>query len=195
MNTQNEAVPLPEGYNLPAPRRPSPADEAAASPDPRFAQFSEMCAAFGRMISADRSLTGSSPRGKTAERNLAIARTVFAKWGMEIMIVLYAEPEGLGFERLRRELAGISPRVLSLKLKTLEAQGLVSRKVLAERPPRVSYTLTPTGCDLARMAEPVFLFLDELLTSRDAEKDSPSSLAPPADTRPLDEGGPPPSTP
>ena len=42
----------------------------------------------------------------------------------------------------------ISPRVLSVTLKTLEADGLVGRKVYAVVPPKVEYSLTDTGKSL-----------------------------------------------
>ena len=42
----------------------------------------------------------------------------------------------------------ISTRVLSTTLKTLEADGLIDRKVYAQVPPKVEYTLTDTGKSL-----------------------------------------------
>jgi len=64
-----------------------------------------------------------------------------------------------GFERLRKTLPGISSRILSAKLKTLEELGLVERKVLATRPPRVNYELTEKGITVAKLGEPVLLYL------------------------------------
>lgn len=173
MDAQNETSPLPEGYALPRPRRIPATPAELETPDPRFAQFSELCAAFSRMLLQDRGMREDLSPDRAVERNLTIARTVFAKWGFEIMLVLYGQPEGLGFERIRRSLEGISPRVLSQKLKTLETQKLLSREVLAERPPRVSYALTPRGRDLARMSEPIFLFLDAILADPRADPASP----------------------
>ena len=49
--------------------------------------------------------------------------------------------------RLSAEQA-ISQRVLTLKLRALEREGLVARHVSADVPPKVSYTLTPLGADL-----------------------------------------------
>lgn len=53
-----------------------------------------------------------------------------------------------------------TPRVLSEKLKMLEHQGLVQRMVMGSRPPGVRYSLTQSGLILARLGEPVFLYLD-----------------------------------
>ena len=53
----------------------------------------------------------------------------------------------------------VSPRVLSLKLKELEQNGLVHREILDTRPPRVRYTLTHRGWTVAWLAQPVLLYL------------------------------------
>ena len=61
------------------------------------------------------------------------------------------------FGELRKSLAGISQRVLTENLRALESDGLVERKVFAEVPPRVEYSLNRTGQSLqpviAAMAE------------------------------------------
>lgn len=93
-----------------------------------------------------------------ADENLRIAKTVFGKWSLEILVLLYTMKE-LGFEKVRKSLGGISPRVLSEKLKQLEGEGLMKRDVISVSPPRVSYTLTEKGLIVARLGEPVFLFL------------------------------------
>ena len=49
------------------------------------------------------------------------------------------------FCELERSLAGISPRTLSLRLRELEAQGVVERRTYPEVPPRVEYALTEKG--------------------------------------------------
>ncbi|MEO0032588.1 MAG: hypothetical protein RIS94_2346 [Pseudomonadota bacterium] len=74
------------------------------------------------------------------------------RWSTLILLVL-----GMGTWRhaeLRRVLGRlgseekISQRVLTLKLRTLEREGLVSRHVVESVPPKVSYTLTPMGAEL-----------------------------------------------
>jgi DNA-binding HxlR family transcriptional regulator len=52
------------------------------------------------------------------------------------------------FNELRREIGGISQRMLTLTLRGLERDGLVSRKVLPGSPPGVAYDLTVLGRDL-----------------------------------------------
>ena len=52
------------------------------------------------------------------------------------------------FSELRRSIDGISQRMLTLTLRGLERDGLVSRTVLPTNPPRVDYALTPLGHSL-----------------------------------------------
>lgn len=52
------------------------------------------------------------------------------------------------FSELRTSLAGISPKTLTDRLRSLEEHGLVRRVIHAEIPPRVEYTLTDTGLGL-----------------------------------------------
>jgi DNA-binding HxlR family transcriptional regulator len=52
------------------------------------------------------------------------------------------------FSALEQALKGISPRTLSQRLDEMQACKLITKKVFAEVPPRVEYTLTPKGRDL-----------------------------------------------
>lgn len=52
------------------------------------------------------------------------------------------------FNQLRREIGGISQRMLTLTLRGLERDGLVVRKVIPASPPGVEYDLTALGRDL-----------------------------------------------
>jgi DNA-binding HxlR family transcriptional regulator len=57
------------------------------------------------------------------------------------------------FCELERSLAGISPRTLSLRLRDLEAAGVVERRTYPEVPPRVEYALTEKGHALLPIIE------------------------------------------
>jgi DNA-binding HxlR family transcriptional regulator len=72
------------------------------------------------------------------------------KWAL---LVLIAIGRGCGrFGMLKRRLEGISPKMLTQTLRTLERDGLVERTVLATRPIAVEYRLSPLGADLLPLA-------------------------------------------
>lgn len=66
------------------------------------------------------------------------------KWSMLVLTTLNANGT-MRFSDVHRSIADISQRMLTVTLRTLEADGLISRTVYAEVPPRVEYTLTETG--------------------------------------------------
>ncbi|MBN9025159.1 MAG: helix-turn-helix transcriptional regulator [Rhizobiales bacterium] len=65
------------------------------------------------------------------------------KWALLILDRLDGEP--VRFNHIRRDIKGISQKVLSQTLKKLERDGLVSRTVFATVPVTVEYALTPLG--------------------------------------------------
>lgn len=69
------------------------------------------------------------------------------KWTMLVLCVL-AENEATRFNGIGRAIPDISPKVLTETLKSLEADGLISRKLYAEIPPKVEYSLTELGKSL-----------------------------------------------
>lgn len=68
------------------------------------------------------------------------------RWTLVIVAILSTGPRR--FNQLRRDLAGISQRMLTLTLRSLERDGLVSRMVIESVPPQVEYALTPLGRSL-----------------------------------------------
>lgn len=93
-----------------------------------------------------------------ARANLEIARSIFGKWSIDILVFLFTE-RAARFSTLRRTLRGISSDALSRKLRLLEKFGLLERHVGSGHPPEVTYRLTKDGHTAARLGEPVFLFL------------------------------------
>jgi DNA-binding HxlR family transcriptional regulator len=69
------------------------------------------------------------------------------KWAVLVLGLLSEGP--IRFNRLRRAIEGISQKMLSQTLKSLERDGLVSRKAFATVPVTVEYAITPLGRTLA----------------------------------------------
>ena len=68
------------------------------------------------------------------------------KWSVLVVTRLGEGP--MRFNELRRSIGGISQRMLTLTLRGLERDGLITRTVFPTIPPRVDYALTPLGRDL-----------------------------------------------
>ncbi|MGY3333936.1 DNA-binding HxlR family transcriptional regulator [Streptomyces filamentosus] len=72
------------------------------------------------------------------------------KWSLLLIAVL--EPGPLRYTDLQRQVPGISQRMLTLTLRQLRQDGLITRTAYAEVPPRVEYALTPLGHGLHEIA-------------------------------------------
>jgi DNA-binding HxlR family transcriptional regulator len=66
------------------------------------------------------------------------------KWSM-LTVIMLAQNGTLRFNQLHQLVDTISQKMLTVTLKTLEADGLVSRKMYPQIPPKVEYTLTSLG--------------------------------------------------
>lgn len=69
------------------------------------------------------------------------------KWTMHAIIML-GKAEKLRFTELKKKIPGISQRMLTVTLRTLEEDGLLTRTIYPQIPPRVEYELTPLGRSL-----------------------------------------------
>ena len=82
---------------------------------------------------------------------------VTSKWGV---LVLAALAEGtLRWGELRREVDGISEKMLAVTLRTFETDGFVHREAFPEIPPRVEYSLTPLGRELCEEMSPLLTWV------------------------------------
>ena len=85
----------------------------------------------------------SDPEVQSDEDPLARALAVVGpKWSLRIVRCLLHEP--LRFTQIQRSLRA-DPKVITARLRELEAAGILSRTTYAEVPPRVEYALTPAG--------------------------------------------------
>ena len=69
------------------------------------------------------------------------------KWAVLILLLVRDEP--MRFNALRRAIEGISQKMLSQVLKSLERDGLIRRRVIATVPVTVEYSITPLGATLS----------------------------------------------
>ncbi len=69
-----------------------------------------------------------------------------SKWKLLIIRNLLARP--WRFNELKKDLEGISQKVLTDSLRSMEADGIITRTVYPEVPPRVEYSLTELGKSL-----------------------------------------------
>ena len=86
--------------------------------------------------------------------NCPVCRTANVVCGKWTLLIIRDLAEGSSrFCELERSLEGISPRTLSLRLRALEAEGVVARHTFPEVPPRVEYVLTEKGEALVPLIE------------------------------------------
>lgn len=84
----------------------------------------------------------------TVERS---ADVLSGKWTTLILRDLLGGPKRFG--ELRRSLVGVSPKTLTDRLKGLEAEGVLTRTLYPEMPPRTEYRLTDKGAALRPVIE------------------------------------------
>lgn len=72
-----------------------------------------------------------------------LIKVIGSKWA--ILIIRDLMDGKIRFGQLQKSLIGISPKTLALRLKQLEKEGIVTRKVYEEVPLHVEYSLTPKG--------------------------------------------------
>jgi DNA-binding HxlR family transcriptional regulator len=89
------------------------------------------------------------PRHETAAclRISQVLSRIGDKW--TILVIMLLRQRGWRFNELKRNIDGISQRMLTLTLRNMERDGLVTRTVTPSIPPRVDYELTEIGHSLA----------------------------------------------
>ncbi|MFM9372080.1 winged helix-turn-helix transcriptional regulator [Streptomyces sp. Da 82-17] len=99
----------------------------------------------------------------------AAVDVVGGKWKPMILWALH-DHGTLRFGALRREVAGVTEKVLNQQLKEMEADGIVHREVYPEVPPRVEYSLTGLGETLNAALMPLGdwgeTFMDQIVANK-----------------------------
>lgn len=76
---------------------------------------------------------------------------IFDRW--KVLIIRDLLEGNKRFGELKKSVGNISQKVLTANLRSMEDAGLLTRKVYAEVPPRVEYTLTETGYSLKHVLD------------------------------------------
>ena len=91
----------------------------------------------------EKTALGVSPQDLPACPVETTLKLIGNKW--EVLVLRDLMPGTKRFGELKQSIGGISQKVLTSKLREMEADGLVERHAFAEVPPRVEYSLTPLG--------------------------------------------------
>jgi DNA-binding HxlR family transcriptional regulator len=107
-------------------------------------------------------------QGRDLTRN--VLERIGDKWS--VVVICKLDDTTRGFNELRRLSEPITQRMLSATLRRLERDGMVTRSVLATKPPRVDYALTPRGLSLLKVVQALARWAEEnaggILDSRTA---------------------------
>jgi DNA-binding HxlR family transcriptional regulator len=78
-----------------------------------------------------------------------------------VLVVVALADGRLRFSELRARIEGITPKVMTQTLRALERDGLITREVFAEVPPRVEYELTALGRDLLAPIDAIRIWAEQ----------------------------------
>ena len=81
------------------------------------------------------------------------------KWSLWTMSVIAEHGQPMRFSRIMDQVEGISQKSLTKTLRGLECDGLITREVFAEVPPRVEYTITALGSEMLDNVAPLWLWV------------------------------------
>jgi DNA-binding HxlR family transcriptional regulator len=81
------------------------------------------------------------------------------KWSLWTLSVLAKAGAPIRFTRVMEQVEGISQKSLTKALRQLERDGLATRKLFPQVPPRVEYAITPLGRELLQQVEPLWLWV------------------------------------
>jgi len=81
------------------------------------------------------------------------------KWSLWTLSVVAAPRKPMRFSRIMEQVEGISQKSLTKTLRGLERDGLITRKVFAEVPPRVEYAITSLGSEMLDNVAPLWLWV------------------------------------
>jgi DNA-binding HxlR family transcriptional regulator len=83
------------------------------------------------------------------------------KWSLWTMSIIVEYRRPMRFSRIMEKIAGIRQKSLAETLRGLERDGLITREVFAEVPPRVEYAITPLGTEMLNNVAPLWLWVSK----------------------------------
>lgn len=89
----------------------------------------------------------------------SVMEHVTSRWGVLVLVALLDGT--MRFSELRRKVAGVSEKMLAQTLHALESDGFVLRQIYPVIPPRVDYSLTPLGREVAAHVETLADWIEE----------------------------------
>jgi DNA-binding HxlR family transcriptional regulator len=100
---------------------------------------------------------------KLTENEDALTREMVSrvsdKWSLWTLSVVATPRKPMRFSRIMEQVEGISQKSLTTTLRGLERDGLITRKVFAEVPPRVEYAITSLGSEMLDNVAPLWLWV------------------------------------
>ena len=88
-----------------------------------------------------------------------IVSCIADKWSLWTMSVIAERRRPMRFSRIMEQVGGISQKSLTKTLRGLERDGLITREVFAEVPPRVEYAMTALGAEMLDHVAPLWLWV------------------------------------
>jgi len=95
-----------------------------------------------------------------AEGVIEAFRVLEGRWKMTILFHLF-DKGTLRFSELAKAIPGVSEKMLIQQLRSLETDGIVSRTIYPQVPPKVEYALTPTGQALCPALDAILLWAEQ----------------------------------
>ncbi len=122
------------------------------------------------MTARERTPKDVSDRLVCADRLTDALRCIDGRWKMPILAHLSGK-EAMRFSDLERAIPQASQKMLTQHLRELERDGIVTRTIYPQVPPKVEYRLT----DLGKELRPVFLALADWADARGPQEETPST--------------------
>jgi DNA-binding HxlR family transcriptional regulator len=114
----------------------------------------------GRLATVVATLKGDVSAAECPSRN--VLDHVTSRWGVLVLVMLLEKTHR--FSELRKRVGGVSEKMLSQTLHLLEEDGFVLREAFAVVPPRVEYSLTPLGREVAEHLEVLTDWIEDNVT-------------------------------